>query len=141
MDGGLSFDPDKTDAIDPLQIKGVVTAEGLRQAGELGMFSNLALRANGSTNFNATLALRKGQPEIVVQSDLKGMALTLPAPLNKAATALLPLRIESQLTRESLQPKSRVLQDQVSVTLGRLMSTTYVRDLSGTRTRVLRGER
>jgi uncharacterized protein YhdP len=49
------------------------------------------------------------------------------------------LRIESHLTRESLQPKSRVLQDQISVTLGRVMSTTYVRDLGGARARVVRG--
>ena len=139
IDGGLSFDPNKTDAIDPLRIKGVVTAEGLRQAGELGMFSNLALRANGSTNFNATLALRKGQPEIVVQSDLKGMALTLPAPMNKPAAAIWPLRLETQLTKESLVPKSKVMQDQIKLSVARVLSLNYVRDVSATQTRVLRG--
>jgi uncharacterized protein YhdP len=75
----------------------------------------------------------------LIISDLKGMALGLPAPLNKVAAAKLPLRIESHLTRESLQPKSRVLQDQISVTLDRIASATYVRDLSGPRTRVVRG--
>ena len=139
IDGGLSFDPNKTDAIDPLRIKGVVTAEGLRQAGELGMFSNLALRANGSTNFNATLALRKGQPEIVVQSDLKGMALTLPAPMNKPAAAIWPMRLETQLTKESLVPKSKVLQDQIKLSVARVLSLNYVRDVSATQTRVLHG--
>jgi uncharacterized protein YhdP len=64
---------------------GVVTAEGLRQASELGVFSQLAMRANGSTSYNASVGLRKGQPEIFVQSDLKGMALTFPAPMNKPA--------------------------------------------------------
>jgi len=139
IDGGLSFDPNKTDAIDPLRIKGVVTAEGLRQAGELGVFSNLALRANGSTNFNATLALRKGQPEIVVQSDLKGMALTFPAPMNKPAAAIWPLRLETQLTKESLVPKSKVMQDQIKLSVARVLSLNYVRDVSAPQTRVLRG--
>lgn len=139
IDGGLSFDPDKTDAIDPLQIKGVVTAEGLRQAGELGMFSNLALRASGSASYNATVALRKGQPEIVVQSDLKGMALTLPAPMNKPAAAVWPLRLETQLTKESLAPKSKVMQDQIKLSVAKVLSLNYVRDVSAAQTRVLRG--
>jgi len=65
--------------------------------------------------------------------------LNLPAPLVKTAAAVMPLRIESQLTRESLQPKSRVLQDQLKVTLDRMVSATYVRDVSESRTRVVRG--
>ena len=85
------------------------------------------------------MGLRRGQPELLITSDLKGMALNLPAPLTKAAATPMPLRIESQLTRQSLQPKSRVLQDQISVTLDRAASLTYVRDVSGPRPRVLRG--
>jgi len=139
IDGGLSFDPNKTEASELLRIKGVVTAEGLRQAGELGAFSRLALRANGSTSYSATVALRKGQPEFLVQSDLKGMALTLPAPMNKPASASWPLRLETQLTKESLAPKSKVLQDQIKLSVARVLSLNYVRDVSATQARVLRG--
>jgi len=139
LNGGLSFAT--TEGQSPLQLKirGDLTAEGLRQARELGFVSRLAQRATGKSTYSANLGLRRGVPELLITSDLKGMALTLPAPLTKPAAALMPLRIESQLTRDSLQPKSRVLQDQFSVTLGRLMSVTYVRDLSGARTRVVRG--
>lgn len=139
IDGGLSFDPNKTEVSDPLRIKGVVTAEGLRQAGELGVFSRLALRANGSTSYAATVALRKGQPEILVQSDLKGMALTLPAPMNKPAATSWPLRLETQLTKESLVPKSKAMQDQIKLSVARVLSLNYVRDVSSAQTRVLRG--
>ena len=139
IDGGLSFDPNKTEVSDPLRIKGVVTAEGLRQAGELGVFSRLALRANGSTSYAATVALRKGQPEILVQSDLKGMALTLPAPMNKPAATSWPLRVETQLTKDSLAPKSKVMQDQIKLSVARVLSLNYVRDVSSAQTRVLRG--
>ena len=139
IDGSLSFDPNKSEVAEQLRIKGVVTADGLRQASELGMFSNLALRANGSTSYNATLALRKGQPEIVVQSDLKGMALTLPAPMNKPAAAVWPLRLETQLTKESLAPKSKVVQDQIKLSVAKVLSLNYVRDVSAAQTRVLRG--
>jgi uncharacterized protein YhdP len=122
-----------------LKINGDLTADGLRQARELGFVSRLALRANGKSSYSATVGLRRGQPELLISSDLKGMALSLPAPLNKSAATAMPLRIESQLTRESLQPKARVLHDQIKVTLDRLVSVTYVRDLSGSRPRVLRG--
>ena len=139
LDGGLTFVA--TDGQSPLQLKirGDLTAEGLQQARELGFVSRLAQRATGKSTYTATLGLRRGEPELLINSDLKGMALNLPAPLNKTAQTTMPLRIESQLTRESLQAKSRVLQDQIKVTLGRLVSVTYVRDLSGPRVRVVRG--
>jgi hypothetical protein len=56
-------------------------------------------------------------------------------------TVLRGLQKSYILTRESVQPKSRVLQDQISVTLDRWLAVTYVRDLSGPRTRVVRGGR
>ena len=139
LEGGLQFTAKGDAAPVPLQIKGEFTAEGLRQAQELGWVSQLAQHANGKATYNATVGLRLGKPELLISSNLRGMALTLPAPLNKAAATTLPLRIESQLTRESLQPKSRVLQEQIKVTLDRLLSVVYVRDLSTQRPRVLRG--
>jgi uncharacterized protein (TIGR02099 family) len=139
LEGGLSFAVSEGQSPLQLKLRGTMTAEGLRQARELGFVSRLAQRAIGTSSYNATLGLRRGQPELLITSDLKGMALNLPAPLTKAAATQMPLRIESQLTRQSLQPKSRVLQDQISVTLDRAASLTYVRDVSGPRPRVLRG--
>ncbi len=139
LDGGLSFAVSEGQSPLQLKIRGDLTADGLRQARELGLVSRLAQRAFGTSSYTAALGLRRGQPELLITSDLKGMALNLPAPLNKLAGAKMPLRIESHLTRESLQPKARVLQDQLSVTIDRAVAVTYVRDLSGPRTRVLRG--
>ena len=139
LEGGLSFVAGEGESPLQLKIRGDLTAEGLQQARELGFVSRLAQRASGKSSYSATLGLRRGQPELLINSDLKGMALNLPAPLNKAASAVMPLRIESQLTRESLQPKSRLLQDQIKVVLGRMVAVTYVRDLSGVRPRVVRG--
>ncbi len=139
LDGGLSFVT--TDGQSPLQLKirGDLTAEGLQRARELGFVSRLAQRASGKSSYSATLGLRRGEPELLISSDLKGMALNLPSPLNKTPQAVMPLRIETQLTRESLASKSRVLQDQIKVTLGRVVSVMYVRDLNGPRPRVVRG--
>ncbi len=125
-----------------IRIQGVASAEGLRQARELGLVSRIAQRASGSAAYVANLALRASVPEFSLSSNLTGMALDLPAPLSKSAESALPMRLESALVRESLAPGAggRVrLQDQLVADFGRIGSVTYVRDLSGAEPRVVRG--
>ncbi len=125
-----------------LRAQGVASAEGLRQTRELGALSRMAQYASGSAAYSASITLRAGVPEISFSSNLVGLALDLPAPLGKAADAIVPLLVESALLRESMipGPGGRVrLLDQLSVDMGRLGSVTYVRDLSAAEPRVLRG--
>jgi uncharacterized protein YhdP len=131
-------------AIAPAVIRasGTATAEGLRQAVELGFVARLAQQASGSASYTAVLGFNQGQPELLVTSSLQGLSLSLPAPLNKRAETALPLRLKAALTRASPpadagQPPH--LQDQLTLTLGSLASVVYVRDLSGPEPRVLRG--
>lgn len=143
LQGGLSFADAPTPHAKPaptqLQITGQLTAEGLRLAKEMGFVSRLAANTSGRTNYQASVGIKRGQPELLITSDLKGLALNLPPPLNKAANASLPLRVETQLTKDSLVPKAKVLQDVLKVSVGRTLNTTYVRDLSQTPTRVVSG--
>lgn len=118
--------------------QGTITAEGLRQARELGLVSRIAQNASGSTAYSATLGFRRGIPEITVASELQGLALNLPAPLGKTAEAALPLRFENVLLPGTLSP-GQPLQDQLSLSLGRLAVINYVRDISGAEPRVIRG--
>jgi uncharacterized protein YhdP len=88
------------------------------------------------------LGFRRGVPELLISSSLQGLALDLPAPLGKRAEVPLPLRLETTVTRESLQApagKPVALQDQVSLELGRQVSVKYVRDVSGSEAKVQRG--
>ena len=118
--------------------RGTVTAEGIRLAKDLGLASRLAQNATGSTAYNATLGFRRGVAEVVITSNLQGMALSLPAPLNKTAEALLPVRFENTLLRESLAPGLK-LQDQLLLSAGNIVAVQYVRDISTAQSRVLRG--
>ncbi|MCY1167383.1 hypothetical protein D9M73_73440 [compost metagenome] len=118
--------------------QGTLTAEGLRQAKDLGFAAHLAQNASGSAAYSATLGFRRGVTEVVVSSNLQGMALSLPAPLNKNAETALPLRFENTLLRESLAPGQK-LQDQLALTVGSIASVVYVRDVSGEQARVVRG--
>ncbi len=139
IDGGLALATPAPESPLQLKIKGRLSAEGLRQARELGWVTRLAAQASGSTSYDVTVGLRRGQPELLISSDLRGLALSLPAPLNKTAATALPLRVSTQLTRESLPPKSRSLQDQLTVSLGRVLAVNYLRDLSGQQPQVVRG--
>ncbi|MDO8447267.1 MAG: YhdP family protein [Rhodoferax sp.] len=125
-----------------IRASGTVTAEGLRQARELGFVARMAQHATGSAAYAAVLGFRQGEAELTVSSNLQGLALGLPAPLNKSADAQLPFRLETALLRESLLPGpgGQVrLHDQLTLDLGRIASIVYVRDLSGPEPRVTRG--
>jgi uncharacterized protein (TIGR02099 family) len=125
-----------------LRAQGGVTAEGLRQAKELGFLSRLAQHASGSTSYSATLAFRRGVPELKVLSNLQGLALSLPAPMSKAAQTVLPIKFENALLRESLlaSPADPApLRDQLTLEVGRIAAVTYVREHALAAPRVLRG--
>ena len=118
--------------------QGSISAEGLRQARDLGLVTRMARHASGSAAYQASVLFRRGIPEVTVTSSLQGMALSLPAPLTKSAEAILPLRFENALLPGSLAP-GQTLQDQLSVNIGRVASISYLRDLGGTSARVVRG--
>ena len=126
-----------------LRAQGTLTAEGLRQAKELGFVSRVAKDASGSAAYALSLAFRRGVPEISLSTNLQGLALNLPPPLGKTAEAVLPLRYENVLVRDAPGATAaggpQRLQDQISLDLGRAVSVVYVRDLSGAEPRVIRG--
>ncbi|WP_395059413.1 YhdP family protein [Polaromonas sp.] len=127
------------DAAVVIRVQGTLSAEGLRQARELGLAARLGAYASGATAYSASLGFRKGMTEISVASNLQGMALSLPAPLTKSAESLLPLRFDNTAVREPSGAAGPPTQDQLSLSVGRLASVIYVRDISGAEARVLRG--
>ena len=129
---------DFPDAAVVIRAQGSISAEGLRQAKELGMAARLGAHASGSTAYTASLGFRKGMTEISVASNLQGMALSLPAPLTKSAESSLPLRLDNTALRVA-PGAGPPTQDQLSLSVGRLASVLYVRDISGAEPRVLRG--
>jgi uncharacterized protein (TIGR02099 family) len=144
IDGGTrAAAPRSPETIVVIRASGTATAEGLRQARELGPVARLARDATGSTPYSVNVMFRRGVPEVAVTSTLQGLALNLPAPLNKPAESALPLRYENALTRETLAlPRDQLagrLQDQLAFEAGRLVAVNFVRDVSGAEARVLRG--
>jgi len=135
IDGGTRPLPaNSAEAPSVIRVQGTATADGLRQARELGPLARLARNATGATPYAAVLSLRPQGVDVQVSSTLQGLGLGLPAPLAKAPEASLPLRLD--ILNQSVNGRN---QDQVTVELGRLATVTYVRDTAGAEPQVLRG--
>ncbi len=148
LDGGLVFvetagntgAPRAAPAV--IRVTGTATAEGLRQGKELGLVSRLATFASGSAAYSAVVGWQLGQTEILVTSDLVGLASKLPAPLQKEAASRLPLRYQTAgppAGSAAGSPQKAALRDQLSFSLEGLARVVYERDLSRAIPRVLRG--
>ncbi|MEA3192179.1 MAG: hypothetical protein QOD26_512 [Betaproteobacteria bacterium] len=79
---------------------------------------------SGATSYAATLTVREGHASIRVESSLRGVASTLPAPLAKNAGDALPLRVEISQTDAGVR-------DRVSASLGRLAAAEFLRRRQG----------
>lgn len=125
-----------------LRMQGTATAEGLRQSTELGLVARLAVLGTGQSTYTASLGLRAGIPELQISTSLVGMALALPEPFAKTADVAMPLRLETTALRAAQGPSSASstrAMDQLQLSVGSLATVTYVRDVSGTDARVIRG--
>ncbi len=139
LDGGLRFNDSVDAGPTRLSLQGSVTAEGLRQLTEPALVSGFAAHLTGSTAFVASLGLRRGVPEFSFVSSLQGMGVDLPAPLNKPADAAWPVRFDNELLRVS-QTRGSAYLEQSTLSLGQLITVSYVRDMTPQVPQVLRGQ-
>nr|WP_232062233.1 YhdP family protein [Variovorax sp. PBS-H4] len=123
-----------------LRVQGSASAEGMRAAREVDWLARMARQTTGSTPYTATLSMRDGASEFSLASSLQGLGLQLPSPLVKAPEETMPLAIEKKIVhREARAGGTPLLQDRLSIELARVGSAFYVRDISGSDARVLRG--
>ncbi len=77
-----------------LRAAGTASAQALREMADWAPLPAVARQATGSAAYDAQIGFRAGEPDVLVTSDLRGMAFELPAPLAKPADAAWPLRYE-----------------------------------------------
>lgn len=139
IDGGLQ--PDGSMRFVGL---GTATADGLRRGGDVGgaALSRLAASLSGQASYRVDMNLVRGQPDLLVTSNLVGLASELPPPLRKAAETPLALRYQNAPLGDAAAGAARggaSAQDVVRFELGNLLQVQYARDVSGDTPRVLRG--
>ena len=145
FDGGLQVNAKAPVTQSPLKLRasGTASAEGLRQATELGLLAAIARAAQGQADYVLDLGVRRGTPEITLTSSLQGLALDLPSPLGKAAATALPLRFAHALTPSALVATSSAnlppLHDEITLQWGDWVHLRYLRDARSSPAKVLRG--
>lgn len=109
-----------------IQIKanGNLTSEGLRKNYTAAAMQRISEHISGNAFYSALIAVKKGHPEIVVESTLQGMELAFPAPLRKASSEILPLKFQL-IGLASDGPA--VLRDEMKLSLGSAISARYQR--------------
>ncbi|MCM5679257.1 TIGR02099 family protein [Schlegelella sp. S2-27] len=139
LGGGASFEGGtQKDGVLRFTGRGVASAEGLRQARELGVLPYLGEHLNGQAAYRIGLAVVHGYPELSITSDLVGLGTTLPAPLAKPAEAAWPLAIRTTVDGTSLaagQPG----RDRVAMLLGDVLELRYERELRDGAAQVVAG--
>ena len=122
--------------------QGVVTADGLRRAGEVDPLARIGAALTGQASYRASLGFVRGQPEFDITSNLVGLGINLPAPLGKAAEAPLALRFATAIDAPPPAAPAAAAaprRDTLRFELGNVIQAAYQRDLSGAQPRVLRG--
>ena len=115
------------DATVRVALQGRVNADNVRRAGGPGWMSYL----RGSTDWRGTLTLRKKLADLVIESNLQGIASALPAPFIKSAAESVTLRIE----RQFVGPR----QERLALQYGNTMSGVFLRHHDGRDTLIERG--
>jgi uncharacterized protein (TIGR02099 family) len=116
------------DATVRIDLQGRANVDNLRRAGGAAPWM---LRLRGSTDWRGTFLLRKKQADLVVETELQGIASDLPAPFTKTAGEAVPLRYERKYTGPQ--------QEQILFSYGERVSANLQRRLEGTRSVVRRG--
>jgi uncharacterized protein (TIGR02099 family) len=108
-----------------IHMAGSATADGMRATSALPALQRLASRLSGGARFGGSVTVKDRQTQIVVDSTLAGLGVELPAPLNKAAADVLPLRFT--LSGQPLG-ENGVAHDEIRVALGNAMAARYLRE-------------
>ena len=102
-----------------IRLRGRVDAEVVRRAGK----TDWVRYFRGATDWSGSLVMRKRDVDLVLESNLRGLALNLPAPLIKSAADPLPVRFERRMAAG--RP------ERLALSVGELVSGVMLRRSAG----------
>jgi len=106
---------------------GRINADVARRAGGPDWIRNL----RGATDWRASLTARGRSADFVIESNLQGLAVNLPAPLVKAAAETWPVRLERRFLATG--------QDRLSLSVGDILGMNLLRRTEGGQATITRG--
>lgn len=114
-----------------MQASGTASAQGLQKDGNVPLLAQIGAHANGQSTYTVDVWANHGAQKVVVRSDLRGMALNLPAPMHKNALEALALTVTQSLSADSTQD--------LRVDVAGRGSVSYTQDTSVTPSKMVRG--
>jgi uncharacterized protein (TIGR02099 family) len=107
-----------------IKADGSISSAGLRKTFATPATQKLTERISGASRYVATISVKNKRPEVLVESNLQGMAFDFPAPLRKAANETMPLRFDlvSLATEEAASAR-----DELKLSLGTTIAARYLR--------------
>ena len=115
-----------------IAVRGTATAQGLAAYDGVPVVAQLGQYAQGAAPYSVQVQAAQGETRVTVQSDLQGLSLDLPLPLNKSAEARWPLRVTHRSTPGARQWLEVAVPGRVQV--------GYVQDTSMQPHRVVAGQ-
>jgi uncharacterized protein (TIGR02099 family) len=126
----------------PLVVKGgtqrdgkvLITADGSVSAAQLGKQLDLPLldKLSGAAKYRGEVRIRKRSADLVIASNLLGLAANLPEPFRKSADEAWPLSFEKVFLPNGAQRGGEpVVRDQIEARLGNLLSLQLIRRKRG----------
>jgi uncharacterized protein (TIGR02099 family) len=115
--------------------QGNATALALRGASELGTIARVAQALQGQASYRFELGFVQGQPQIDLTSNLVGLTIELPYPLEKTAATPLEMRYRTAVSGKAGAP----LHEALDIDIGQRVRLQYLRELDGTAVKVLSG--
>lgn len=126
IEGGLRSPTAATDSPLQLKVTGTFSAQGLKEACELGWLSNMGNLFEGSAPYTAQINFRRSaDPEVILTSSLQGVGINAPKPLNKPINTTLNLRYQSTPSSES---NAKISSSWVQVSLGDRLLAGFVKE-------------
>jgi uncharacterized protein (TIGR02099 family) len=106
---------------------GSLSADGIRKTYPTPVTQRSSERIAGGARYSTSIRIKNKRPEIVVESNLVGLALDFPVPLGKAANESMPLKFE--LTGLPSNDAS-IARDEMKLSLGSAIAARYERQKS-----------
>ena len=110
-----------------IKLDGLATSDGVARSLSSQTVRRLAKKLSGSARYSASLRIKNQRPELNIESSLAGLAMDLPAPLNKTANETMPLRF-------SLAPINVydpfLHTEEIRIALGKTIAARYIRQRS-----------
>jgi uncharacterized protein (TIGR02099 family) len=111
-----------------VRLAGTLSGDGVRRTSPEPALARLGRHLNGSARYTGSVVVRDRQHTVTLDSNLAGLAMELPAPLNKVAGDAFPLHF---VLEGGPANEAGVARDEIRIGLGGGVSARYLRDKQG----------